>query len=83
MNARSTSGCVITAVCDVAGMIASREAGSGLPMSPITSPPSSLKHAHVVLQRRDIRIARGDEDGPCFVPSVVLRALLHAFWKVA
>jgi hypothetical protein len=41
MNERSRSGWVITAVCDVAGKTAKREAGSGLPISPMTPPPSN------------------------------------------
>lgn len=39
---------VMTAVCDVAGGIASRDAGSGSPMSPMPPPPKSRNSANCV-----------------------------------
>ena len=41
MKPISRSAWLMTAVCEVAGRTARREAGSGLPMSPMTPPPSS------------------------------------------
>src|SRR5215212_2644685 len=41
----SNSVCVMTAVCDVAGITARREAGNGLPISPMAPPPRSLNIA--------------------------------------
>src|SRR6266704_1869368 len=51
MNACSKSACVMTAVCDVAGRIARREAGNGFPASPAMistgdlMPSTSAAHA--------------------------------------
>ena len=61
MKAYSRSGWVITAVCEVAGSTARREAGNGLPISPMTPPPSSRKSADRMLQRRHVGIAGDDE----------------------
>src|SRR6266705_2273130 len=80
MNACSKSGCVMIAVCDVAGRIARREADNGFPVSPIAPPPSRWNIAtacsRVIPSASPAMISTGD-----LIPFTSAAHAIGSFWS--
>ena len=63
MKAMSRSTCVITAVCEVAGSTARREAGQRLSHVAHDAAAEEPEHRHQMLERRRVGIAGDDQHG--------------------